>query len=344
MISKEVVALRLRRQHLINKSELKQYDKLYKDLQPGLNVYWKGFGDPPSLTFRANFNDIEYNRKRQRDRTLRKGRFNGGNLGWVLNEDFELFACLYQKPMKSYSGNVEVLLDLIRTEGPMNIHQMKEFTGMLTKEITPALHNLQKAFLIYEDQYDGEWDRAWYKIEEIFPELNLEKYTKEQALEVLINRFVYRNVSITKTDLKSYFKVPAKLYSNVLDKMVNNGVLVKLNDSYLLKEDVYNLENIDEDINRFVLALHRNDFLVRSKEDELKLKYKHEKHDILQYLLIDGIIKGAVYGKFRYGPNEIKDVRVDSDVDLQGRKEEILNAILNENKDSEILMFNGEKL
>ena len=34
---------------------------------------------------------------------------------------------------------------------------------MLVKEITPVLHRLQEAFLVYEDQYDGEWDRSWYR-------------------------------------------------------------------------------------------------------------------------------------------------------------------------------------
>ena len=40
---------------------------------------------------------------------------------------------------------------------------------MLVKEITPVLHRLQEAFLVYEDQYDGEWDRSWYRFEEMFP-------------------------------------------------------------------------------------------------------------------------------------------------------------------------------
>ena len=46
--------------------------------------------------------------------------------------------------------------------------QLKEESGLLVKEITPALHRLQEAFLIYEDQYDGEWDRGWYRFGEFF--------------------------------------------------------------------------------------------------------------------------------------------------------------------------------
>ena len=47
---------------------------------------------------------------------------------------------------------------------------MKRMTGLLVKQITPALHRLQEAFLVFEDQFDGEWDRGWYLFDEMFPE------------------------------------------------------------------------------------------------------------------------------------------------------------------------------
>lgn len=50
---------------------------MYRDLQPGQNVYWNGFGEPPVLSYRVSFDDIEFNRKRQRERKLVKGRFAG---------------------------------------------------------------------------------------------------------------------------------------------------------------------------------------------------------------------------------------------------------------------------
>ena len=52
------------------------------------------------------------------------------------------------------------VLTLIETAGPFNIQQLKEETGLLVKQLTPILHRLQEAFLIYEDQYDGQWDRG----------------------------------------------------------------------------------------------------------------------------------------------------------------------------------------
>ena len=88
----------MERQHLAQKASEGEYISLYRDLQPGQNVYRNGFGDPPSLTFRADFDDIGFNRLRQADRSLLKGRFVGGNPGRIMKEDFELFACLFCKP------------------------------------------------------------------------------------------------------------------------------------------------------------------------------------------------------------------------------------------------------
>ena len=56
-----ITALRMERQHLTRKANKTEYIDFYRDLQPGQNVYWNGFGDPPSLTYRADFNDIELN-------------------------------------------------------------------------------------------------------------------------------------------------------------------------------------------------------------------------------------------------------------------------------------------
>ena len=102
MLNKQsIINLRVERQHLTNKADETEYLALYGDLQPGQNVYWNGFGDPPSLTFRAGFNDIEFNRNRQQKRDLIKGRFVGGNIGWIIKEDLEIFSCLFRRPIKN---------------------------------------------------------------------------------------------------------------------------------------------------------------------------------------------------------------------------------------------------
>ena len=323
----KIIALRMERQHLTRKANEIEYESLYRDTQPGQNVYWNGFGDPPSLTYRADFNDVEYNRGRQKNRALVKGRFCGGNLGWIMTEDLELFACAFQKPLDKPTERQLVLLELIEREGPMNIQLMKELTGLLVKEITPALHRLQEAFLIYEDQPDGEWDRGWYKFSEPFPEVDTARYSRIDALKILLRRFAYCHIIFDADMAKSFYKLLAKEINAAIAELTAEGVLTECEGGYLLKSDFELLQAYSGEISKAVYAMHRNDFLVKSNEYWLKEKYTHSYPDTLYYLLIDGKFRGAAVGKFRYTP-EVEDVILDLSADeAVARKDEILQAV-----------------
>ena len=323
----KLIALRMERQHLTRKATQAEYNPLYRDLQPGQNVYWNGFGDPPSLTYRADFNDIEYNRGRQADRSLIKGRFAGGNLGWIIPEDLELFVSLYRKPLDKPTDRQLTLLELIEREGPLNIQQMKEETGMLVKEITPALHRLQKAFLVYEDQNEGQEDRGWYKFSEMFPHVDLQRYLSCDALIILLRRFAYRMVWFDADMVRSLYKLAAKDIKAAATALVDEGVLLESKGGYILQSDAELLHTYSGELPKSVFAMHRNDFLVKSYEHILKKKYPHSYPDTLYYLLIDGKFQGAVAGKFRYTP-ELEDVILDLDAEeVVTRKDEILAAV-----------------
>jgi len=323
MNQQHIAALRMERQHLTRQADETEYDALYRDLQPGQNVYWSGFGDPPSLTRRAAFDDMEYNRLRQRQRKLLKGRFQGGNLGWIEPADLELFAGLSMKPLKSPTDKQSALLSLIQREGPMTIQQMKETTGMLVKEITPALHRLQEAFLIYEDQYDGEWDRGWYIFPEMFPNADLTKYSRHDALKIVLRRFAYRHVLFDANMAKSFYKLPEKDIKAAITALSEEEVLMETEYGLLLSDDYILLQNYDSLPSISVYAMHRNDFLVKSNEHWLKERFTHLYPDTLYYLLTDGEFRGVVAGKFRYTP-EVEDVLVDiSDT----RRDEVLQAV-----------------
>lgn len=44
MYDEKIRALRMERQHLLTPANETEHDALYRDLQPGQNVYWNGFG------------------------------------------------------------------------------------------------------------------------------------------------------------------------------------------------------------------------------------------------------------------------------------------------------------
>lgn len=345
MNENKILSLRMERQHLIGKADNTEYVSLYRDLQPGQNVYWNGFGDPPSLTFRADFNDIEFNRMRQANRSLLKGRFASGNLGWIMQDDFELFACMYCKPLDNPTEKQLLIKDLIEREGPLNIQQIKENTGMLVKEITPVLHRLQEAFLVYEDQYDGEWDRSWYSFSEMFPETNINKYSKIEALKIILKRFSYRQVCFNVEMVKSFYKLPLKLIKEAIESLAYEGIIAKTENGWLLKEDIELLEKYEPKTTKFVYAMHRNDFLVKSNEYWLKENFKHPKHETLQYLLIDGEFRGAVLGHFRNGPYDLEDIILDLPAETAiARKAEVLDAVCVANYGKSVTHYQGEEL
>ena len=217
MLEKEkLTALRMRRQCLSAPADKEEYDRLYRDTSPVQNVYFHGFGQPPCITFRADFDDLEYNRVRQKE--------------------LELFAVLYRKPYKP-SPTQEMLLALIRREGPMNIALMKEMTGLLVKEITPALHKLQAAFFIFEDQPDGEWDRSWMRFEEMFPNVDVERYSRQEALRIVLRRFAYRYVRFTAMEAKSFYGLPEKEIVQAAQALAQEGVFIADGDGWLLASD-----------------------------------------------------------------------------------------------------------
>jgi hypothetical protein len=344
LTQQNITALRMERQFLSHKANKQEYYELYRDTQPGQNVYWCGFGDPPSLTFRADFNDIEFNRERQRRRELVKGRFQGGNVGWIESGDMELFACLCRKPLDKLTFTQQTLLDLIEREGPLNIQLMKEMTGMLVKEITPVLHRLQEAFLIYEDQYDGEWDRGWYRFTEMFPDVSFQKYTKTEALKIILRRFAYRNVLFNVDMAKSFYRLPLKDIKTAVAELLNDGEIMEIESGYLLSTDHKLLQSNSFDLKPSIFVMHRNDFLVKSNEYYIKEKYKHPQFDILQYILIDGEFHGAVLGHFKYGPYIIEDVIVDPG--YEARKDEIIDAVyyVNNRENSPIKRYMGKEI
>lgn len=349
MDCKKIISLRMERQCLLHKAKEDAYAALYRDLQPGQNVYWNGFGDPPSLTFRADFDDIEFNRARQARRALVKGRFAGGNLGWIEREEMALFACLYRKPLDKMTQAQAVVLELIAREGPLNIQQMKAETGMLVKEITPVLHRLQEAFLVYEDQHDGEWDRGWHMFAEIFPDVDFERYTRVEALKHVLLRFAYRHVVFDAEMARSFYKLPARDIKAAIASLTEDGALVACDGGWMLREDAALLETYAAKPMRFVHAIHRNDFLYKSNEHVLKQRFgardKACDYDCepLQYLLIDGEFHGASLGRFRNGPYDLNDVACDLP-DAEARREEILDAIAAVNGGRRPLRFMGRAL
>lgn len=336
--------LRMERQHLTKPIDsYQEYDKFFRLMQPVSPIYFSRPGEAPSLVFRTTFDDKMYNDKLRSNRKILKGRFQGGNIGYVFQDELALYAACYKKEIEYLDDLESYIYRLLTEEGPLNIQQIKEISGLLVKEITPTLHKLSKAFLVFEDQVDDDWERGWYIFQNEL-DINLKKYRKEDAIKELIRRAIYLLVYASFDQLKSWLKLTNKDIKNAIESLIYDKVIIQeqYGDKigYLLTNDISMLGS-EKILNQSVFMLHRSDFLVRANEHMLKEKFKG--YEILQYLLIDGEFQGAVCGHWRIGPHDVEDIILTIPID---RKEEILSAvsICYSPPFSNILKYNGELL
>jgi hypothetical protein len=327
----------MQRQHFEKKADRAEYNDLFRMMSPVQTPYWCRPGSPPSLIFRADFDEYAHTFDMRSSRIIIKGRFQGGNVGYIFADELPLFASVYSKDRRKLPYNEIEILELLHREGPMSIDEMKRITGLFSKNISPVLHRLQQKFLVFEDQADDEWDRAWYLFETEFPDIDLDEYEKKEAMKILVMRFAYLNVFIKPAMLRSFYRLQSVDIDNTLSELESEDYLVKVNIDneygYLRKEDIPLLEK-ETRPEKGVFVLHLNDFLVKSNENMLLDRFDTGKYHIppksriMHFILVDGEFRGFLAGFFRIRPDVIEDVILDLDEqEKQDRKQEILDAV-----------------
>jgi len=307
-----VLAWRLARQRLSEPiSDAREYAALVETLQPISPVANSMPGSPPRLVYRTAFDDgVRADEMRGRAELV-KGRFRGGNIGYVLAADLELYGAAFRKRLDRFNAVQEQVYQTLWSTGPLTPRQLKAETGLLNKQIMPALHRLQQAFLVYEAQEDSSWERSWSLLEAEWPDVDLERRSWEVAVGEVLARFVQSHAFATFAQLRDWSQLAVKGLRQVLDGLEKEGRLVsceveELGTGWTLAEDQ---EPEPRRPPRQVYMLHRADPLVKSHASELEERFAGR--EVLQYLLIDGEFLGAVCGHWRIGPHDVEDIAVE---------------------------------
>ena len=223
----EILALRLCAQGLSSPARNRdEYLDLVRRLQPIAPVAFTMPGNPPRLLHRTTFDDEALANELRGRRELVKGRFLGGNIGYVLAADLELYATAFRKPLTSVTPVQERVLQALRYTGELSTRQLSEETGLQNKQLTPALHRLQQACLVFEDQEDSSWARPWSLMENAWPALDLEKTPWEDAITQVLSRFLQGYVGATFEQLKSWTRLPGRTLVQALARAEYLGTLV----------------------------------------------------------------------------------------------------------------------
>ena len=327
-LSREAVfAERLRRQGLLKPVETpEEYAALFKQLQPVSPVYFSMPGSPPSLVHRAVFDDQAITADWREKREIVKGRFLGGTIGYVFSEDLSLYANAFQRPLERLSEAQELVYNTLQHVGPLAPRQLKEETGLLNKEIMPILHRLQEAFLVYEDQVDTDWERAWHVFSQEWPDIAIGPDLCEAAAREVLRRFLHSHIFATLDQIKSWSGWPARDIRHLLGSLESDGLLIRRNIDGLGEGWIEQEPSDSQEPLPSVFMLHKADPLVRANASELKERFAGL--EVLQYLLIDGDFQGAVCGHWRIGPHDVEDIVLDlPEHERMARKVEILEAV-----------------
>lgn len=311
MDKETILAWRMARQGLDGpvRSE-PEYVALVRLLQPVAPIANSMPGSPPRLVHRTAFDDSELADAMRGRCQLVKGRFWGGNIGYVLAGDLELYGAAFRKELKRFNPVQDQVYQALWSAGPLTPRQLKEETGLLNKQIMPALHRLQQAFLVYEAQEDSSWERPWSLLAAEWPDVDLERHSWETAAGEVLFRFLRSQVFATFAQVRDGSQFGVRQLSRVLEGLETAGRIMSvtvegMGEGWMLAED---RDLGKRPLGRSVHMLHRADPLVRSQASELKERYAGR--EVLQYLLIDGEFRGAVCGHWRIGPHDVEDIAV----------------------------------
>ena len=331
MTDQAIRALRLSRQRLTEPvANREEFLALFRLMQPVKPIAFSCPGDPPSLFPRCALGDVRFTEPMRAARTLIKGRFQGGLIGYILADELPLYAAVYRRPCDLTDPLLSRLYELIEREGPLTIGQIKETTGMLVKEITPALQKLQRAFLVYEDQTDCDWERGFYALAREFPQME-SLPPRGDALAVLLMRLFEAAVFCDPAGLQSATGLSKRELSAAVDALEAEGLLLPCTfegtAGFVRREEEALLSALsDTQPSSSIFVLHLSDFLVKCSAPSLKKRFPGA--NALQYLLIDGSFSGVVIGKWRQGPHEIWDILTTlPPEEAKARREEILEAV-----------------
>jgi hypothetical protein len=312
----QALFLRFKRQNLIEQDHT-PYDELFRLMSPVPTKYWVEPGSPPAIEGRFTEDDRDLNNRRRENRTIIKGRFRGGNVGYIFQDELPLHRAAYKKDVNSFNETDELVLETIRQEGAMNIALIKEITGLLSKQISSSLQKMQKAFIVYEDQVDGENDRAFYILEDEFFQMDFSRYNRIDAVCELIKRFCYLNVLVDKTMIRSFTGLPQKIIREALERLISEKSLLPIqtggeeNLNYILRTDQESISSASSLLPGDIFILDLNDYYVKSQELTIRERFSPKPYKILRYIMYRGEFIGALLGYFRFGPDDLEDVILD---------------------------------
>lgn len=281
-----------------------------------------------------------------------KGTFSGRTYRLRAGGGFEAVCDGVQEKM-TRSGNIhQEILALIQESGGLSKDQLKEELPYRAGDIGKALEELQKAFILYEQQTDTDWDTGWLDFAGEWFEIPGDPESRLQAMEEVVLRFTEGMVFATEAQMKSWSGWTGKQIRALVEGLVEQGRMIRTEvegwgagvicEGDPILTDRLAAGSDPSSVPKRIWMLDKSDFLVRTELDELKKRY--EGREVLQYLLVDGVFQGAVTGHWGFKDYDIEDIILDlPEEEVAARRDEAISAVreVYDSKHHAILRYNG---
>ncbi len=236
----------------------------------------------------------------------------------------------------------EAVIRALTYSGPLSPRQLREETGLAHRPLMAAVHRLERAFVVCEDQTDSAWDRPLHLVEREFPDLWQQAPDPEAAAAEVLARLLHTQVFATTAQLAAGSGLGKRVVGSTITTMERSARVEAVTMDGLEGWQQSGDRPTAGDVG-LVRVLHLRDPLVRPRLDELALQY--DGREVLQYLLIGDEIHGAACGHWRIKAHDVEDVIID-DAHVADWREDTLEAVRRRYPapKQHVLACNGEPL
>ena len=148
-----------------------------------------------------------------------KGRFHGGTVGYVCADELSLYAAAYRRSMIRLDARQEAVIRALTYAGPLSPRQLRAETSLAHRPLMAAVHRLERAFVVCEDQTDDAWNRPLHFVEREFPDLWQQAPTPEVAMVEVLARLLDVQVFATTAQLAADSGLGKRVVTSTVDAM-----------------------------------------------------------------------------------------------------------------------------
>ena len=103
--------------------------------------------------------------------------------------------------------------------GPLSPRQLRAETSLAHRPLMAAVHRLERAFVVCEDQTDDAWDRPLHFVEREFPDLWQQAPAPEVAMVEVLARLLDVQVFATTAQLAAGSGLGKRVVTSTVDAM-----------------------------------------------------------------------------------------------------------------------------